>query len=1222
MFKRALTAAVAVMAALLLVARLASAYTLYEVELDYTVDQEDAREMLSMINEFRRSDDTWYWNSDNTSKEWVSDLGELEYDYNLEQVAMQRAYEIALVFEHHRPDGSSFASISCNGVRSSGENIACGSGTKMDTPEEAFNSFLEEDKDYDGQGHRRNMLRSYWGAVGLAHVEVNGCHFWVQEFSTGVSEDNEPTDPVTGSFSTTLSANVDGTDLYAYIEPIRGKGPNYTGVLGQSYDLPAIHSMCSERPAKYRKQRVVSTGYEYIVGFLYGIPIETDDLEIEWETDDPDVCIVEDGRYKITGLGSATLTAHLSFNGSETTCTMGVTGTAAAISSPGIVLETEEYIYTGEEIIPEFELINNGIPMTEGVDYEVTGYSDNVEPGTGYVYVSALGDSYTGTASFPFEISKRPVGECTVTGLTDTVYDGTEHFQDPDVFYGDVLLEEGRDYTVTCTDNVDAGTAYVVISGIGDYYEGELSVGFEIAPKPMDPGSVFADIGEYVYDGTGKCPEVTVFDGDLELIPDRDYEVIYADNINAGDAQVTVNGLSNYCGTVTFDFEIYPRSITELDLPELPDVYYTEEVPDVALYDGAVRLVAGSDYLVSSDGVSAGKHDATVTGINNYCGSCAISYNVIPRPVTETEIRVLSGNVYSGEIQTPDISLYNGETLLREGTDYEILCSDNRDAGEARAVIYGRGNYSGSREMEFTIAPLPVTELTEALFTPCVYNGREQEPEIDMSFGDFTFSPEDYDISFSNNIDAGTALATVGFKGNFSGTFEIPFEIFPKDISECVIDEIPDQFYEGEDVIPVIDITCGDTYLIPGEDYDISLSGNDRMGVATAVITGRGNYGGTASADFFIAAQTTGLEASTVDSSTVLLTWDETPGADGYEVFRATSYTGTYTRLQTVYTNSRTCPMLSVGTRYYFMVRPFVLSGGNKIYGIDSSVIDHRTELKAPSGFTFSDRTSDSLRLSWNETVGADGYQVWTTDLSTGNNISIREITSCDTAFTGLTPSGNYSFKVRSFKVVSGSRVYSPYSVLINVPMLPSAAVLSAEPSSASSVMLSWTEVPGADGYQIWRSTSASGSYVCIGDQTGTAKNSTCLSLGTTYCYKVRAYRLVNGQKLFGSYSQVISCAPKVPSVTGLTATPATSSSAAIKWGKIEGQGTVIYEVWVTSPKGSTVCIGKYTGNSCTAKNLITGSAYTVRVRPYCILADGRRIYGEYTPSIKVTTHA
>ena len=146
--------------------------------------QTEARSMLAMINDFRTGSDAWYWNSDNTEKVVCSGLEELVYDYELEKVAMQRAAEIAISYSHTRPNGeSSITTYKEQGysITWAGENIAAG----YNDAQSIFDVWLEEAKDYNDQGHRRNMLGRSWNRIGIGHVIYKDAHYWVQEFTIG-----------------------------------------------------------------------------------------------------------------------------------------------------------------------------------------------------------------------------------------------------------------------------------------------------------------------------------------------------------------------------------------------------------------------------------------------------------------------------------------------------------------------------------------------------------------------------------------------------------------------------------------------------------------------------------------------------------------------------------------------------------------------------------------------------------------------------------------------------------------------------------------------------------------------------------------------------------------------------------------------------------------------------------------------------------------------------
>ena len=153
------------------------------VDVDAKYLYEEARSMLSMINTFRTGEDAWYLGTDNRSRIPVRNLRQLSYDYNLEKTAMQRALELAVYFSHTRPDGSPWKTAYPfpTGRYYMGENVAYGFGSAS----AVFKAFREDDEDYNGQGHRRNMLRKEFTRVGFGAVQVGYKIYWVQEFASG-----------------------------------------------------------------------------------------------------------------------------------------------------------------------------------------------------------------------------------------------------------------------------------------------------------------------------------------------------------------------------------------------------------------------------------------------------------------------------------------------------------------------------------------------------------------------------------------------------------------------------------------------------------------------------------------------------------------------------------------------------------------------------------------------------------------------------------------------------------------------------------------------------------------------------------------------------------------------------------------------------------------------------------------------------------------------------
>ena len=248
--------------------------------------QTEGRKIFDMINEMRTDRfDAWYWNPDNETKTVYSDLNELVYDYDLERIATKRAAELALLFDHERPNGESWLSIYAEeGItyRAAGENIAMG----QHTAEAANAAWREDGEPYNGQGHRRSMLNPKFNCVGIGHVYLDGCHYWVEEFAYRTSVNTTETTANDSEQVMSLSvpkSKVTGLkvafDKTSYIlRPGESAEVNFTtkvtafGRSGTVTDMPDI-SVDDPSIATYSNGKIsgVAEGTTTLTASLYGL---------------------------------------------------------------------------------------------------------------------------------------------------------------------------------------------------------------------------------------------------------------------------------------------------------------------------------------------------------------------------------------------------------------------------------------------------------------------------------------------------------------------------------------------------------------------------------------------------------------------------------------------------------------------------------------------------------------------------------------------------------------------------------------------------------------------------------------------------------------------------------------------------------------------------------------------------------------------------------------
>ena len=271
------------MSFLMVIPKKVNAAEIIPVNISVKYGQTEGRKIFDMINEMRTdSFDAWCWNADNETKTRYDNLNELAYDYDLEKIATKRAAELALLFDHGRPNGESFFSIyEEEGItyRAAGENIAMGYRTA-----EAVNAAWREDGEpYNGQGHRRNMLNPKFNCVGIGHVYLDGCHYWVEEFAYRTSVNT--TETTANDSEQTMSLSVPKSKV--------------TG-LKVAFDKTSYSLRTGESTEVKLTAKLTVFGSDTIVTDLPAISVN-----------DPSIATYSNG--KITGVaeGSTTLTASL-----------------------------------------------------------------------------------------------------------------------------------------------------------------------------------------------------------------------------------------------------------------------------------------------------------------------------------------------------------------------------------------------------------------------------------------------------------------------------------------------------------------------------------------------------------------------------------------------------------------------------------------------------------------------------------------------------------------------------------------------------------------------------------------------------------------------------------------------------------------------------------------------------------------------------------------------
>ena len=412
------------------------------------------------------------------------------------------------------------------------------------------------------------------------------------------------------------------------------------------------------------------------------------------------------------------------------------------------------------------------------------------------------------------------------------------------------------------------------------------------------------------------------------------------------------------------------------------------------------------------------------------------------------------------------------------------------------------------------------------------YTGFSIEPSVTVTLNGKTLKlNEDYTLTYSNNVNVGTATITINGIGNYTGSKKINFNIVPKklDISSATVNSIGSKTYTGASIKPSVTVTLNNKTLKLNKDYTVSYSNNKNIGTAKILIKGIGEYEGEKTVTFnIIPPKVTNLKSSKKTYNSITLSWDKIDNVTGYKVYKYDKKSNSYKYLATTNTNTYTDKSLKASSTYSYRVRAYKVVNSTTYNGSYSNTIDVKTSPNyAPkvTGLKLKTQKSDSLTISWNKINNVTGYKVYRYDVKTESYKLIKTISNASTtSYTNskLTSATKYLYKVRSYKIVNNKTHNGDYSSSLAATTKPPTPTVKLTSPSTKKIKLTWTNISSrTTGYNIYMATSKNGTYKNIGSTSKKSFTKGSLKKGKTYYFKVRAYRTIDGKKVYSSYSSI-----------------------------------------------------------------------------------------------------
>lgn len=543
---------------------------------------------------------------------------------------------------------------------------------------------------------------------------------------------------------------------------------------------------------------------------------------------------VPEGNTTIEGEVIKTPRGYRVINGEETTQDVKYETAYLGRADVEIEINNTEYTYTGEEITPEIRVLDKDTVLVEGEDYDVT-YSNNKDVGTATLTINLKGN-YDGTITKEFTIQKANMNvevinyNGTYDGKSHTITLQTSPSDNISIYYSTNTELTNSNYTTegnaVIPSRTFAGTDtvyYYIHDTSGNYNdyssnENNKNGKIQINAKTMLSEEITAQLDEttYTYNGKDKEPIPFIKDGNTTLIVGNDYTINYEDNKNAGTAKAIITGTGNYSGELELTFTINKKKLT----PEVTVKNKTYDASSIAPCEISLNGVVEEDDVTVTSSSSTFENSTvgtnktvTITGITLQ-GEDSINYeleettvttraDIIPKELIATYV---SETIEYGETPRLEVTVtgFEGDETAETAAGYndpkvtntytEIGAHELKPTG-GTATNYSFKYVSGILTIE-AHSNVTVT-LSQTSYT---YDGNAKTPTVtvkDNETGD-TVSTENYTVTYTNNINAGTAIAQVNLKGIYTGTVTTTFTINRANRTITLDDTLDDTQYVGK----------------------------------------------------------------------------------------------------------------------------------------------------------------------------------------------------------------------------------------------------------------------------------------------------------------------------------------------------------------------------------------------------------------------------------------
>lgn len=585
------------------------------------------------------------------------------------------------------------------------------------------------------------------------------------------------------------------------------------------------------------------------------------------------------------------------------------------------------------------------------------------------------------------------------TSLTYTgswKYTGKPITFSPVLKFHDRTLTEGKDYTLSFSNNQNSGVGTFTITGLG-LYSGTLTNNFGIWQINLSQAEIAFSQSSYLYTGTPLTPKPTVTWNGITLTENVDYTLSWHNNAQQGNAYVTVSGKGNFTGETNKSFYIDLTPITEAEIGDIPDYEYApgkEFKPEPTVTLNGVTLKKDVDYTLSYfDNTMASSRTnrprVHITGIGIYRSGFSKYFTINPLKLSGETIELPDTNCGNGSVTTflrnHLVITYNGVQLTSD--DYSITslrCSAGNEI-LGFSISY-KQNYSGTRQMT-SVKRCDLSDIPEQIFS-----GNAVTPKPTVKYGSATLQEgTDYVLSWADNTKTGTGSVTVTGINKYFASQTLTFKISAP----------------APTVTPTPKPTNTPTPK-PTSTPAPKPSGTPAPAVVKL----------TAPA----------IKASTSWNSCTLR-WNRINNARNYILYRKTN-SGKYAKIKTLNANTTSYKdtKITIGNKYSYVIRASRKTSSGYIYSPTSKAVTVKPNLLRPS--TKLKTLKGKQTLSWKKVPGATGYVLYQKK-GNGSFKKVKTVSARNLNYTFKTSKNTtYSYRVVPYRTINRKAKTGPASAV------------------------------------------------------------------------------------------------------------------------------------------------------------------------------------------------